>query len=383
MKKVIVYRKQLLRITETFIKAQVKGYKNYSAILYGENYWSDSLPLDDINHKVLLNNNAGGLAKLFAKIRQRFGIVPGQLLREFKNEQAQLFHAHTGFDGVIAWPYAKKLGVPLVVTLHGQCTTTKKKDFFLGRLGFWNRFYPLQLLRLGRNRNVHFIAVSDATRQTAIEFGLPSERTKVLYSGIRLDEFPKSTVAMADRPKRIVFVARLIEFKGCRYLIEAFKRVFESTPDAELIIIGEGPLRKELELQASSHNQSIQFLGACGRKQVVEALSLARVFCLPSITIESGNYETFGVVAVEAQAVGVPVVTSARGAKESVIDGQTGYYFPERDVDTLAMLLTKLLNDPALAAVMGDKAAQHARDTFGTETCNAAIEAHYDSILSS
>lgn len=380
-KKIIVYRKQLLRISETFIKAQIKGYKKYSAILVGENFWHDSLPLNDVDHEVLSPTHQSSYSKTISKIRQRLGIPAENYIQQLSNLKPLLIHAHTGFDGVIAWPYAKRLNVPLIVTLHGQCTTTHKKDFFKGKLGFWNRFYPFQLLRLSKQKNVFFIAVSEATKKTAIEFGLPAEKIRVLYSGILLDEFPKSSISMRNRPKRIVFVARLLEFKGCKYLIEAFKRVQRKILDAELIIIGDGPLRNELELQAGKDNLSIVFKGAKGRQDVLEALSNARLFCLPSITTEAGNYETFGVVAIEAQAVGVPVVTSARGAKESVIDGVTGFYFEERNIEQLETLIEKLLTDHELAEKIGNQAAEHVRSSFSTENCNILIEQYYDEIL--
>jgi glycosyltransferase involved in cell wall biosynthesis len=381
MKKVIVYRKQLLRRTETFIKAQIQSYKKYTPVLYGENYWPEGMELGDIAHAVLVPDSAGRVARIWAKIRQRLGIVPRKVFARLQGEHPEIIHAHTGFDGTIAWPYARKLGVPLVVTLHGQCTTTKKQDFYMGRLGFWNRFYPLLLLNLGRKKHVHFVAVSEATRNTAIAFGLPEARIQTLYSGIRLDDFPESTLPMEARPKRVVFVARLIEFKGCRYLIDAFTKVREATPDAELVIIGDGPLRAELERQAEPQREAIQFWGACGQDEIVRALSSARAFCLPSITTEMGNYETFGMVAIEAQAVGVPVITSARGAKESVVDGVTGFYFAEKDVESLALLIDKIINDSVLAGKMGANAARHVREAFGTEKCNALIEAYYDKIL--
>lgn len=381
MKTIVVYRKQLLRISETFIKTQVLGYRRYRAVLFGENYVSPRLDLAGVPHKVFLGEDAPARRRIAAKIRQRLGIVPRAVRETLRAEHPALLHAHTGFDGVIAWPYARTLGIPMVVTLHGQCTTTRKSEFLRGGLGFWNRFYPFLLLRMARDPRVHFIAVSEVTRRTAIEFGLPPERIRVLYSGLDVDGFPQSPVPMAERPKRVAFVARLIEFKGCNYLIDAFRKVLETVPDAELTIIGDGPLRAELEAQAAPCGASVRFLGAQGREEIVRTLSSSRVFCLPSVTTAAGNYETFGVVAIEAQAVGVPVVTSARGAKESVVDGVTGFHFEEREVERLAALLIQLLENPAQAAEMGAAAARHVRERFDVGRCNALVEAYYDEIL--
>ena len=380
-KNIIIYRKQLLRKTETFIVSQVKNYTQFNAVLCGENYLDESYPLDDMQHQVFVEPSSSRVSSIFAKVRQRLGIVSKEVHRKLKDISPCLIHAHTGFDGVIAWPYAKKMGIPLVVSLHGQCTTTHKKDFFKGRLGFWNRFYPLQLLMLSRKKNVYFLAVSEAIKETAIAFGIPEEKISVFYSGIQLENFPMSKVPMKDRPNRVVFIARLIEFKGCTYLIDAFKNVLKHLPDSELVIIGEGPLRQELERQAAPIQSNVQFLGLRTHAEIAEILSKAKIFCLPSITLPNGNYETFGVVAVEAQAAGVPVVTSARGAKESVIDGVTGFVFSEKDVPRLSEILIELLGNPEMAEEMGKAAATHAHETFGAAVCTEKIENFYNDIL--
>ena len=89
----------------------------------------------------------------------------------------------------------------------------------------------------------------------------------------------------------------------------------------------------------------VEFLGAVTQKVVKEQLDQARVFCLPSITASNGNYESFGMVLLEAQASGVPVVTSALGGMEAHADGVTGFQFAEKDLPTLVRRLCDLLRE--------------------------------------
>jgi glycosyltransferase involved in cell wall biosynthesis len=92
------------------------------------------------------------------------------------------------------------------------------------------------------------------------------------------------------------------------------------------------------------------------------------VFCLPSVTASNGDAEGLPTVLLEAQACGVPVVTSALGGKEGVVDGVTGFIFPEKDVKALADRLGDLLGNDDLAARMSAAEPEHVRR--GTGTCS-------------
>jgi glycosyltransferase involved in cell wall biosynthesis len=79
-------------------------------------------------------------------------------------------------------------------------------------------------------------------RQRAIEYGLPKEKIRTIYSGIDLDKFPVTEIPMIKRPLKILFVGRLIEKKGIMYLLKAFKEVLKEIPQAKLVIAGNGKL---------------------------------------------------------------------------------------------------------------------------------------------
>jgi glycosyltransferase involved in cell wall biosynthesis len=180
----------------------------------------------------------------------------------------------------------------------------------------------------------------------------------------------------------VLFVGRLVEKKGCEYLIRAFAQVKQLVPDASLIIAGDGVLRGELSQLARQLGVRAQFRGALSSDEVAQELHLARVFCLPSVTAANGDAEGFGIVLLEAQASGVPVVTSAMGgASEGINEGVTGFAFRERDVDTLAARLVELLTNDAIAASFALAGPRFVSQRFDLHRCTEALEALYDHTL--
>jgi hypothetical protein len=156
-RKVIVYRKELFRVPETFIKAQVRSYQLWQAVLFGERIWPRGL-LEGIESRTLMDGQPTFLERVFAKVRQTVGAAPASVMPKFKTEGAHLLHAHFGYDGILAWPYAHKLNVPLVATLHGHDVNVRPECYQAGEYGFWQKRYPDQFAGLARQRDVHFIA---------------------------------------------------------------------------------------------------------------------------------------------------------------------------------------------------------------------------------
>lgn len=230
---------------------------------------------------------------------------------------------------------------------------------------FGMRSYPRRLLQLAKQPHVGFIAVSEAVRRRAIEFGIPAEKVAVSYIGIDTSKFTPGRIPIDQRLPHVLFVGRLVEKKGCRYLIEAMSTVQKNVPDARVIVVGEGPLRRDLELFARALGINAEFRGAQSSADVKRELDAARVFCLPSVTAKNGDAEGFGLVLLEAQACGVPVVTSARGgATEGIRDGVTGFSFAEGDVRILAEKLTSLLKDDKILVQMARQGSQYVSKEF-------------------
>ena len=374
---VAIYRTQILPLSETFVRDQALALRRWRPVLVGERE-IHALPLQGLpvasafRGSATFSQRAVGLAcRVLDRPSPRIATI-------VRRVAPALIHAHFGFDGVEAWPIARRLGVPLLVTLHGSDITTRMEWFAEGRAGRRWRNYPKRLARLASEKTVTFIAISENIRQAAIAAGLPESRIAVRRIGIDRSRFSPCDAPIAQRRPVILFLGRLVEKKGCRFLLEAFRTVREKLPQAELIIAGDGPERVALGERAASVG-NVRFVGTYTHDQANALLSESRVFCLPSVTAESGDAEGLPLVVLEAQAAGVPVVTSARGgATEGIHDGVTGFAIPERDVEQLAQKLLLFLTNDALAAQFSQAAPEFVALNHDLFKQTAELERLYD-----
>jgi colanic acid/amylovoran biosynthesis glycosyltransferase len=147
----------------------------------------------------------------------------------------------------------------------------------------------------------------------------------------------------------VIFVGRLVEKKGCEYLLRAMRIVQRTHPECTLTVIGDGPLRRQLEALARFLNVRCSFLGAQPSAAVCHHLMRSRVVCVPSVTAANGDSEGLPIILAEAQAMGLPAVSSVHaGIPEMVQNGITGFLLPERDYKGIADALSTLLSDDAL-----------------------------------
>ena len=379
-KHVLVFRKDLLPISETFVPAQITGYRRWQVTLAGFQH-VPGINVDYLDPAVLFD--AASLAeRLFLK-RDQFlpyaGVAGRRALSLVRRLRPELIHAHFGYDAVLVADAARACGLPLIVTLHGTDVLRDWRGWASGDEGFFFRFYPAKMRRLFADRHVHFIAVSEALRRAAIAQGAPAERTHLAYTGIAPAPF-LAVERQAGGPPSVLFVGRLVAFKGAEILIRAMATVQAAVPDVQLVVAGDGPLRAELETLAAGLGVRARFAGRIDQAEVRRMLGQATAFCLPSLTEADGVFEAFGMVMLEAQAAGVPVVTSAKAGPEAVIDGETGFLFPERDVAALARHLTALCGDRARGAAMGEAGRAHVRARFDVAKCSAAVERIYDRV---
>jgi len=150
--------------------------------------------------------------------------------------------------------------------------------------------------------------------------------------------------------------------KGCEYLIRAMALL--KNMGARLVIIADGPLRGELEVLAQDLSVDASFLGTQPADVVRTWLAKARVLCVPSVTTAQGHAEGLGMVFLEAQAMGTPVVSSwSGGIPEAVADGETGLLAAERDVPAIAAHIERFITDQpfwdACAAGGRERVATH------------------------
>jgi glycosyltransferase involved in cell wall biosynthesis len=276
----------------------------------------------------------------------------------------------------------RELQTPMVVTLHGYDVNVYTAWWEGGLGGKQNRFYHRDLVEMSRDNRVYFVAVSQVVRHRAIQLGIPPDKVKVLHIGVDIEAFMPGPVPSSSRPNRILFIGRLVEKKGCDVLIRAVQKLTGRVPDVEVVIIGEGPLRASCEMLAANLEVNAKFTGALSSPEIASYLGSSAVLCVPSITSRNGDAEGLPIVLLEAQACGVPVITSAKGAiSEALVDEVTGFGFPEGDSKALAEQLERILKDPILRTRMSGAAVDFIRANFDLRKCTDELCRYYDFVL--
>jgi glycosyltransferase involved in cell wall biosynthesis len=381
-KKVVLFRKDLLPLSETFILDQFLSYKSWEPHLAGYRF-CHGLDLSGVEAFTLGNCVGPPFRSLYLKAFQHLqylGITSPAFKRYLEKLDPKIIHAHFGYDAILVYDLAKALKIPLVVTLHGSDILFRPEVWETGDAGFFFRCYPKKLEMLLGDKRVFFIAVSNALREAAIDRGVPADRCVVRYTGSNHRYFapPDSPVPPSNR---VLFVGRLSQVKGCEFLLRAMSLVQKQVPQVELVVVGDGPDKSRLMSMSDDLRLNASFKGALPRDQVKEWMREARVFCLPSITESTQSFETFGMVLLEAQFCGVPSITSARGGSESIVHGKTGYVFAEKDYETLAKYITALLANDDLHNRFSREARDYVLENFTLNECTRRIEEYYDEIL--
>lgn len=375
VREVAIFRHNLFRISEPFIAGQAQHLRRYKPLFLGRLRFGrppdgvESLALQDLPGR-------WPLPRIGWQMLTR---DPRPYQRLLRGHRPSLIHAHFGIEGVYALPLAKRLGIPLVTTFHGFDATLA--TWALLGSPAWAQ-YPLLRRRLAREGDL-FICASSFIRERLLAMGFPEARTHTLHIGVDCRSIrPRQPV---EETPVILHVARLVEVKGTRYLLRAFATVARRYPGVQLVIIGDGPLRRALRSLAASLGveDRVRFLGALGHADVLAWMRRAAMLVLPGIRTTTGRVEGLGLVLLEAAATGVPAIGSLSGGiPEGVIDGRTGYLVPERDHEALAARIGELLDDPGRRQRMGAEGRALVERCFDIERQTGTLESFYDSLLS-
>lgn len=367
---VIIYKDDLLPPSATFVRSQAEALRGFIPYYAGSRF-VPGLPLP--NERTLVVNRGELLGKLREVSYKLWGVAP-IFEQHIKKLNPILIHAHFGTDAARVLPLARALQIPLMVTFHGYDATLK--DEYARRSFYSHRVYLRRKEALKREARL-FVAVSEFIKRKLLDQGFLPEKLMVHYIGVDTEIF-QPDLAVSREPV-ILFVGRLIEKKGCQYLIQAMARVQTKLPDAELVIIGDGPLRPELQKLATKLLHRHRFLGVQPPQVVQSWMNRARLHAAPSITSSTGDSEGLPLVILEAQAMGLPVVSSIHaGIPEAVIHGETGFLTTERDWEGLAEYMLLLLEDDALWQRFSVAGQRRIRSLFDLKKQTCALEKIYD-----
>jgi len=197
-------------------------------------------------------------------------------------------------------------------------------------------------------------------------------RISVIYNGIQMPSLPASELPF-DAPS-LLCLGRLDSVKGFDVAVRSFARVVPRFPKARLIIAGDGPERRALEQQVGALGlaRAVDFIGWIAPESVPELINTSTMVLMPS------RSEGFPLVALEAAAMGRPVVaTAVGGMPEAVIHRETGWLVRKEDSLGLAQAVSYLLGHPEEATQIGQAARRRARKTFSIDRCVDRYDALY------
>lgn len=363
---VVIFRKRLLPYSETFIADQGHRLSRYRPLYCGFRRDPSGLALLGDAPRALLDDTSPRAT--LDKLRFRLGLGGARAwLETIRAHRPALVHAHFLADGIDAARLGRLLALPTVTTLHGH-------DISKHPAG-GSRATRTLFDRAGR-----VIAVSHFIAREALARGCPESKLRQHYIGIDLDKFslPRREV---DTPS-LLFVGRLVEKKGCTYLLQAMEALRDRVADLSLRIIGDGILKPALEREAAERKLAVEFVGSVAPETVRDELARCWLFVAPSVTATDGDVEGLGMVFLEAQALEVPVVSFASGGVvEAVVDGETGLLCAEKDVAALADNIAQLLENTALRHQMGQRGRARVEAQFDIRKQCALLEQIYDEII--
>jgi colanic acid/amylovoran biosynthesis glycosyltransferase len=373
---VIIFAERVLPSTQTFIAAQVNLLHNFAPTYAG---LVPAVRNFDLSQKSILLRADRSRVSQVAREFYRWTGVGYDYHPRIKEVDANLIHAHFAEGGPAALFLSKRFNLPLILHLWGGAELMTDASL----RSKWYQWPFLAHRRSLWKRASAFLCASDYVRRAALKAGFPPDKLHVHYPGLDCKAFtPKLPVADKD-PDLVLFVGRLVEYKGCDYLLRAMQQVQRQHPSAHLVVIGDGTARGDLEELAKSLKIKCDFLGEMKSPEIRSWLEKARVFCGPSVTLPDGLSEAFGVVFLEAQSMGVPVVSFRHGGiPETMREGVTGLLADERDVEELAGHLLRYLSDDTFWSQSREQGMQWVRGNFDNGVQVAKLEDIYRRTIS-
>lgn len=292
----------------------------------------------------------------------------------FLNNKFDIIHCHFGPNGLIG-ALLKKVGVPgrYVTSFHGYDVNSYPQ--VAGRDIYKDLFETGDLFTC----NTRF------TKQQAIRLGCDDRKVIILPLGFDIKKYRFSERLLKEsEPVKILTVGRLVEKKGYEYTIRAIAKLVDKHIDIRYIIAGNGPLRGELESVVSELGiqNCVTFLGAVDENEVLSLYQQAHIFVLSSITAKNGDQEGQALVLQEAQASGLPVVSTLHnGIPDGVLDNRSGFLVPERDVNMLAEKIEYLIEHPGVWAIMGKTGREFVEKNYDIKVLSQKLVEIYKNLL--
>lgn len=288
-------------------------------------------------------------------------------------EDLDILHAHFGHMGVIASSMKKAGllgGAKVIVSFHGQDLFPYKRLVYQKEYQIFNNFASSLLVNSLYSKSL----LNEITLFPQV---------KVIPVGLSLDYF-KPDCGLNNKV-RLIFLGRLVYLKGGLIMIKIFYRLFLKNPYLELVIIGDGEQRDEIEIEIKAYGlENFIFLkGALSQDNIIDEMKSASIFVYPGLTdpiFKAGD--TQGLVIQEAQSMELPVVCSdVGGVKYGLIEGKTGFLVKEGDIEGFVERIQYLIDHPEVRIKMGKAGRSFVKQKFDSKVIGDQLEKLYYEVL--
>jgi colanic acid/amylovoran biosynthesis glycosyltransferase len=376
-----------LPITQTWIYGQIKNLERYQPVVYAHKTENlDIFPTKNIKIRSL--GLKGGLRYPWTFFNDAwknvFDFYPSFALFLIR-DKPDLVHAHFGHSGYNFLKLKKIFKLPLITTFYG---------YDLSLLPAQNPEWKTKYKELFREGEL-FLVEGNHMKKCLIELGCPEGKIIVQHLGIDIDKIKFMPRKLRkDEEIRFLIAASFVEKKGNPYAVEAFGLVKQAHPDLKLklTIIGDsrGSLAEEEEkrrifdtIQKYNLKECVDTLGYQPHSVFIRELYRHHIFIHPSVHASDGDTEGgVPVSIIEASASGMPILSTTHcDIPEVVIDEQSGYLVPERDVDALVEKLEFLVLNQDLRERMGLCGRMHIEKNYDVKKQDQRLEEIYDEVL--
>lgn len=230
-----------------------------------------------------------------------------------------------------------------------------------------------------------FLTNCEYFKRRLVKLGCDEKKVVVHGSGLDCSRFlftPRRP--HSDGKVRIVTTGRLVEKKGIEYSIRAVAKLALVNRNIEYNVIGDGPLRKELQqlIENLGVSSTVKLLGWRHQQELIEILNNSHILIAPSVTAKDGDQDAPVNALKEAMAMGLPVIgTQHGGIPELIEDGISGFLVPERNVDAIAEKLAYLIERPQIWPEMGRAARAYVEENYDLNKLNDELVEIYRKLL--
>jgi len=317
--------------------------------------------------KLLKSINIFSFRKDVFSLSVLFNVIP------FLGKRYDIIHAHFGNNGLIG-SNIKYAGVQgkLVTTFYGYDITAFVKNN--------NKVYK-NLALYGDL----FLPICKYFEKKLISLKFDQKKIKIHPLGIEMDKFTfRERKINSGETINILTVARLTEKKGYIFSLSAIKKLIDKKKNIHYTIIGDGPLLNDIKkiIKKYEIEDYVDLVGAVEQDDVIKHFEKAHIFLLPSITASNGDQEGTPTVLIEAQAFGLPVISTLHsGIPEIVVSGKTGYLVEERNSEEISDKLIYLCESVEDWPEIGRNGRKFVEENFSIDILCKKLENIYSGLL--